>query len=307
MALESKNNGMFLKFRFFPPNSQHSFLLPPFQPCLGVYSFSLWMFFSLLQYYEWILVPFCYVFAFILHLLFCSTSLLCGPDRLSFFFDGFPLWYRASKTYPNKTVLAPAPDVSYTCAALLICPDPWETFAGDVFFTWLLWPPFFCQDLFHLGAQKYSPCTPSPHTWKNLSGVISAAAVVVGIPTGFALQHRQEPHIHFLKSHYATKCILQDSGSAVTLWIWCFSKMEFWIRLSIAFILWLTNLFGKIPIKIDSELLDLTDFLIVLFTLILCEQTMWLYLTFLKEESSKLGGLNWIVSYQTGQLSGNVA
>lgn len=49
------------------------------------------------------------------------------------------------------------------------------------------------------------------------------------------------------------------------------------------------------------------DFLIVLFTLILCEQTVWLYLTYLKEESSKLRGLNWIVSYQTGQLSGNVA
>lgn len=81
---------------------------------------------------------------------------------------------------------------------------------------------FFCQDLFPLGSQKYSPCTPSPHTWKNLSGVISAAAVVVWIPAGFALQHRQGPHIHFLKSHYATKCILQHSGSAETLWMWCF-------------------------------------------------------------------------------------
>lgn len=35
-------------------------------------------------------------------------------------------------------------------------------------------------------------------------GFIIAAAVVGEIPAGFALQHLQEPHIHFLKSHYAT-------------------------------------------------------------------------------------------------------
>lgn len=37
-------------------------------------------------------------------------------------------WYRTFKNDPNKTFLSSAPDVRCACAALLTCPDPWETF-----------------------------------------------------------------------------------------------------------------------------------------------------------------------------------
>lgn len=167
----------------------------PFQPCLGFHFFNLWLFQRLffLQYYEWIIAPF-EPLLFIRFNFKCITRLnvLVLWFRLSDIL--VPPWYKASKNDPNKTVLALAPESRYTCAALLTCPDPWDTF--EMFSSCV-----FCDLLLLSG---FSPCTPSLHMWKNLSGFILAAAVVGRIPAGFALQHSQKPHIHFLKSHYAT-------------------------------------------------------------------------------------------------------
>lgn len=122
----------------------------------------------------------------------------------------------------------------------------------------------------------YSPQSPEvfpvytiPSHVEDLSGLIIAAAVVVGIPAGCALQHSQEPHIRFLKSLYATWCNLDTTTLCFTItnpkkWgsgdfflivvedLWCFPKQKLWIRRSITIFMCHKPLW-RVSMKTDTQ------------------------------------------------------
>lgn len=162
---------MFLKLKKFA-NSHHSI---PFQPCLCMQIFSLWLFHSIIiinnnNHNEIIMGK----FEPLLFICFNSTfnillSLPCGSDGWYFFFDGFfSPWCETHLSRPLR-------DICQMCFLHIYCNTVVLIFCQDL-----------CSGAFNpLWSLKYSPCTISPHVFKILfSFLLAAAAVVGGIPAG---------------------------------------------------------------------------------------------------------------------------
>lgn len=166
------------------------------------------------------------------------------------------------------------------------------------------------------------PCTPSPHMWKNLSGFLIAAAVVGEIPAGFALQHSQEPQVFWMQHDVSSSQTQKNEAAETFFWLWLicgvFQNRSYGYDKHYNLYVAQTSLESFYRNR-HSELLysDIADFLIVFFTLILCDMllfvrisnrkennpTVRLYLTYLKEERSRLRGLKWTASYWSGRTS----